>query len=96
MCEVHELGLIKNIFKGEKGEHFYLVQLKQVINLNNKKEMGKFSNFSDENTSRNADEMSLWQAKSIVYKNEPTSSLMWREIRERIRQLGDQGIMSKT
>lgn len=59
MCEVHELGLIKNIFKGEKGEHFYLAQLKQVIDLNNKKEMDKFSNFTDENTSRNADEMSL-------------------------------------
>lgn len=34
--------------------------------------------------------------KGVVYTNEPASSLIWRKITKRIRQLGDQGIMSKT
>lgn len=66
-----------------------------MIDLYNTKDMGKFNNFTEENTSRML--MRYHSDKQgVVYKNEPTCSLMWRKIRKRIRQLGDQGIMSKT
>lgn len=39
--------------------HLYLVTLKQAIDLYNKRKMGKFNNFTKENISRSADEISL-------------------------------------
>ena len=57
-CGVLGLGLINNILKMRK-KHFYLVKLKQMIDLHNKKGTSKFNNFTKENTSRNADEVYL-------------------------------------
>ena len=67
-CDVLGLGLINNIFKDEKEAHFHLVKLKQVIDLYNKKETSKFNNFTEETTSRNADEVLTLTSKEESIK----------------------------
>lgn len=69
--------------------------------------MGKFNNFTKENTSRIADRISL-DKQGVVYKNEPTSFFMWRkkmgegkdnqEVKElclRLKQMDDNSGKSK-